>query len=465
MGKFLVTGGTVFVSKAVATYFVNKGHEVYVLNRGTREQVPGVKLIKADRDNIGDALKGMEFDTVIDVTSYTGDEINKLLDSLYKFDNYIMISSSAVYPETNAMPFVEEGTLGNNKFWTFYGTNKIAAEQELLSRFKDAYIIRPPYLYGEGNNVYREAFVFDCAMKDKTFYLPKDGSMNMQFFNVKDLCRFIDLILEKKPENHIFNVGNNERISVKDWVKLCYKAAGKEASFVNVDRDINQREYFPFSDYDYYLDITNQSELMPDTMPLDEGLKEAYNWYVDNRDKVNKRPYYNNMKSIIIRDNFEFRYINKEETDQAINLEQICFPPNEACSPKNMTIRIEKAAEQFLVAVDKKTGKIAGFLNGLTTNEKKFRDEFFTDADLYNKDGDTIMILGLVVHPDYRLNGLARELVKQYSIREKERGRKEALLTCLDDRVPMYLKFGFTDKGIADSTWGGEEWHEMSLMF
>ncbi|MCR5607487.1 MAG: GNAT family N-acetyltransferase [Lachnospiraceae bacterium] len=171
------------------------------------------------------------------------------------------------------------------------------------------------------------------------------------------------------------------------------------------------------------------------------------------------------MKSIIIRDNFEFRYINKEETDQAINLEQICFPPNEACSPKNMTIRIEKAAEQFLVAVDKKTGKIAGFLNGLTTNEKKFRDEFFTDADLYNKDGDTIMILGLVVHPDYRLNGLARELVKQYSIREKERGRKEALLTCLDDRVPMYLKFGFTDKGIADSTWGGEEWHEMSLMF
>jgi hypothetical protein len=26
----------------------------------------------------------------------------------------------------------------------------------------------------------------------------------------------------------------------------------------------------------------------------------------------------------------------------------------------------------------------------------------------------------------------------------------------------MYEKMGFADKGIADSTWGGEEWHEMT---
>ena len=27
----------------------------------------------------------------------------------------------------------------------------------------------------------------------------------------------------------------------------------------------------------------------------------------------------------------------------------------------------------------------------------------------------------------------------------------------------MYKKFGLLDLGIADSTWGGEEWHEMVL--
>ena len=44
--------------------------------------------------------------------------------------------------------------------------------------------------------------------------------------------------------------------------------------------------------------------------------------------------------------------------------DRICFPPNEACSPKAMTERIAKVPQLFLVAIDKSTGKLAGFLNG-----------------------------------------------------------------------------------------------------
>lgn len=47
-----------------------------------------------------------------------------------------------------------------------------------------------------------------------------------------------------------------------------------------------------------------------------------------------------------------------------------------------MTERIAKVPQLFLVAVDKSTGKLAGFLNGVATDEEKFRDEFFTDIDL-----------------------------------------------------------------------------------
>ena len=28
----------------------------------------------------------------------------------------------------------------------------------------------------------------------------------------------------------------------------------------------------------------------------------------------------------------------------------------------------------------------------------------------------------------------------------------------------MYEKFGCIDRGISDSVWGGEEWHEMSVV-
>lgn len=158
---------------------------------------------------------------------------------------------------------------------------------------------------------------------------------------------------------------------------------------------------------------------------------------------------------------FEFRNIHAKETDQAVAIEQICFPPNEACSEKSMKDRIAKAAELFLVAIDKETGKIAGFLNGISTDEYSFRDEFFTDANLHHPNGKNIMILGLDVLPEYRGQGLARELMYQYLRQERENNRQMVILTCLQEKVKMYTKMGFRDMGMADSSWGGEEWHEM----
>ena len=163
-----------------------------------------------------------------------------------------------------------------------------------------------------------------------------------------------------------------------------------------------------------------------------------------------------------ILEKFEFRDIKPEEAEQAVAIEQICFPPNEACSEQHMKERMRKAPELFLAAVDKETGRIAGFLNGVATNENSFRDEFFTDADLHDPNGKNVMLVGLDVLPEYRRQGLGRELVFQYLRREREKGRKMLVLTCLESKVEMYQKFGFKDSGIANSTWGGEEWHEMS---
>lgn len=71
------------------------------------------------------------------------------------------------------------------------------------------------------------------------------------------------------------------------------------------------------------------------------------------------------------------------------------------------------------------------------------------------------MLTGLAVLPDYRGQGLARELVERYAQRERQKGRKRLILTCLEEKVEMYRKFGFQDLGLSGSVWGGEEWHEM----
>ena len=164
-----------------------------------------------------------------------------------------------------------------------------------------------------------------------------------------------------------------------------------------------------------------------------------------------------------IEERFEFRSILPEETDQAVTIEHICFPPNEACSRRAMTERIAAAPELFLVAIDRTNGRVAGFLNGISTNETSFRDEFFTDISLHDPRGKSVMLVGLDVLPEYRGQGLAREIVSRYGDRERKNGRELLVLTCLEPKVEMYQKMGFRDLGIADSAWGGEEWHEMTL--
>lgn len=163
-------------------------------------------------------------------------------------------------------------------------------------------------------------------------------------------------------------------------------------------------------------------------------------------------------------DRFEFRNISPDEAEQAVEIEKICFPPNEACSAEMMRERVARIPDLFLVAADRETGKLAGFLNGLATDEEKLRDDFFRDAGLHDPNGENVMLLGLDVLPGYRRQGLASEIMARYVEREKKKGRKMLVLTCLEEKVGMYEKMGFEDLGMSQSSWGGEKWHEMRCM-
>lgn len=162
-----------------------------------------------------------------------------------------------------------------------------------------------------------------------------------------------------------------------------------------------------------------------------------------------------------INENYEFRTIYDEEGEEAAAIEAACFPPNEACTVPIMKERVRLASELFLVATDKQTGKMVGYITGIATDEPNLRDEFFTDTNLHNPNGDYFMILSVAVLPFYRRQGLAGALMKEHMKRQKEKGRKAAVLTCLESKVGFYEKMGYIDEGVSDSSWGGENWHEM----
>lgn len=177
---------------------------------------------------------------------------------------------------------------------------------------------------------------------------------------------------------------------------------------------------------------------------------------------MNNKPYHTTNSALAKR--FIFRAVRPEETEQVVAIETECFPPHEACKPEIMRERVAVAADWFLVAMDRETGRIAGFVDGLATDDEVLQDAIYTDPHLHDPAGRNVMILGVNVLPAYRKQGLAREMVMQFLRREEARGTKRVILTCLEQRVGMYEHFGFRTIGASDSTWGDEAWIEMDVV-
>ena len=163
----------------------------------------------------------------------------------------------------------------------------------------------------------------------------------------------------------------------------------------------------------------------------------------------------------IIGNGIILRNARLEDFGGICEMERLCFPPNEAEKPENVLRRLRHAPAAFLVAEDAARGALAGFVCGMPTDERSFRDEFFTDESLYDPHGENVIMLSLEVHPDYRGMGIARRLMEGFASREAAAGRRALILTCHEALIGMYEGLGFIHNGLANSCWGGETWHEM----
>ena len=139
------------------------------------------------------------------------------------------------------------------------------------------------------------------------------------------------------------------------------------------------------------------------------------------------------------------------------------LPPDTSLAKRFVFRSILPEEAEQAVAVDRESGRIAGFIDGLATNDAHLRDAIYTDPSLHDPAGRNVMILGVNVLPAYRRQGLAREMVAQFLCREQSRGTERVILTCLAHRVAMYEGFGFRTIGDSDSTWGDEQWIEMDV--
>ena len=109
----------------------------------------------------------------------------------------------------------------------------------------------------------------------------------------------------------------------------------------------------------------------------------------------------------------------------------------------------------YLIKEDPSLATLRKFIQGKDYLNSSWTSQLHTAERLH--------VIYLAVAPKMQHHGLAEKLMDEvidYADRHK---LMISLETHNPANVSMYEKFGFKDKGIAQSTWGGEEWHEMGV--
>lgn len=299
MKRVLVMGGTEFVGKAILEGLISKGYKVDFLTRGLKEvTVDGYNNhFICDRKNeqeVKKCLFEIEYDYIFDISAYSRLDVEILIKNirLCSLKRYVFLSSGAVYTPSSEFLF-ENSKRGLNPNWGQYGLDKKEAEDYLFSLHNDNkfpfVIFRPTYIYGEGNNLYRETYFFQRILNSLPLPVPNTQNSNTQFIHIKDVVNILlDAITNDLTIGEAYNITHPRQVKWLDLVKTIQKVMNKEKQILCIDQEemnklnVSPRHFFPFRDVVY---IMNINKLIEHNLPLpkidlEEGLQSSFEWFL-----------------------------------------------------------------------------------------------------------------------------------------------------------------------------------------
>jgi len=159
--------------------------------------------------------------------------------------------------------------------------------------------------------------------------------------------------------------------------------------------------------------------------------------------------------------NVNIRQVNKHDVDGCYRTESACYTSDGATREKILK-RIVLFPEGFLIAESE--GDIIGLINSASTDKENIADEEFKDMVGHVKDGGNMVIFSLAVLPEFRGNGISKQLMVGFIEVSKALKKEKVLLICKSELVPYYQNYGFLYGGKSKSKHGGFEWYEMYLL-
>lgn len=154
------------------------------------------------------------------------------------------------------------------------------------------------------------------------------------------------------------------------------------------------------------------------------------------------------------------RKVEPNDLEGLIRLENLCFPEAEAATREAFAYRIAAFPDSFYVAVE--NGEIIGIVNGCVTNSLVISDELFEPEGGHDPKGKNQAIFGLLVDPRYQRQGIAADMMNYFMETARQAGREKMILTCKEQLIHYYEKFGYVNLGISKSVHGGAVWYDMA---
>jgi len=237
--RILVLGGTQFLGRHVVEHALGAGHDVTLFNRGrTRPELfPEVERLRGDRDGDLDALRGRDFDAVVDTSGYVPRIVRETIEALGDVGHYTFVSSISVYADVSTPPDESSARLvlqePTEEWREAYGELKAQCEDVVCERYPDAFVVRPGLIVGPWDPTGRFTYWPTRLAEGGRVLAPAPPDAPAQVIDVRDLAAWIVRAAEVRLDATLNAVDRpTTRGAFLDTVN---RAAGADAELVWVD--------------------------------------------------------------------------------------------------------------------------------------------------------------------------------------------------------------------------------------
>ena len=250
--SILVLGGTGFIGPHEINYALSRGHRVTMFNRGKTapDMFPDVETLLGDRDDQLDALKGREWDAVIDNSGFYPRHARLSAELLHgHVGKYLFVSSISAYADTltleddeftAAYATMDDPTdESEGPYGPAYGARKALCEQEVAKVFgDDAINVRPGIITGTGDPTERLRHWLRRMMAGNEILVPGRKDLPVQYIDAKDMCAWMVQLLEAGTGSGPYNaVGAEDPYIAQPLLQSLVESTGSHSTLTWVDWD------------------------------------------------------------------------------------------------------------------------------------------------------------------------------------------------------------------------------------